>query len=599
MTDLLTVKEPPDHKLKVGSSSENYVALEITAIKDAKKLQAQIDIPCGTDSDKTYLCADAKRANLIPRSEPLKKLSFSKQQAGANVSWKSSGFSLNAGEKVTIKITGFSPERPGKATLDLKIGTSNPLPQKSYTVSIESVPEPTIVYFDVSPRSVPQHGKVTISSTTTGAKTVKLYANGVEVNPKSSDTTEVPIAKSSDTKETRTVNKYVHAPQAQTTYHLKAWQSANPGQSATPAEREITVSVEPRPGWYSRNLLANSLEPASAGQHFYPTLLLSAKDLSGATKDDLLYGIFVCKETKQAGLWSSSSGVDDWSFLGDVPDGMAESPGVIHKQALWLIGGSSADPLGHISNRVCWYYKNTDGEMVWKEWDEEGSERKVARVPAPRRCHACTVFDGKVWVLGGLSRQNKALADVWTCSADPASGNFTATWEPFTSLPSGRCLPVATATPEIPEIGVNQPRLWLCGGATHPYNLDETFYDLWWTEDGKAWNSFGLPEGKEQRQVLAATLLYDGGDQRLHLAGVFREPKIQSSVTSDYELNDVSHDISWNKGSLVAFAWDVPTDLFLIRSVSFRERWIFSPVYQDWAKAKSSAASIYFTKHRA
>ena len=364
------------------------------------------------------------------------------------------------------------------------------------------------------------------------------------------------------------------------------------------AERKIAVSVTSRQTWSSRDLLANSLEYGSAGQHFYPTLLLGAKDLSGETDGDKLYGIFLCKETGQAGLWSSSSGIDDWSFLGNVPDGMAESPGVIHNQALWLIGGSSVDPLGTVSNRVWWYFKNKNNEMVWKEWDEDGSERKTRKTPASRKCHACAAFNGKVWVLGGLSQQNQALDDVWTCSADPASGNFTAAWEPSKALPTPRCLPVVTATPASKSMrGVGQPRLWLFGGATHPYNLNETFYDLWWTGDGKAWESLDLPKQAAvgKREILAAAIFYDAGDQLLHLAGIFRIPG-EAFKTCDYELKDANIEFGWAEGSLTGFGWQYPTDLFLIRSVSFRERWIFSPIYQDQTGAKSANARIYITE---
>src|SRR5262249_34311524 len=277
--------------------------------------------------------------------------------------------------------------------------------------------------------------------------------------------------------------------------------------------------------------------------------------------------------------------------------GMGESPGVIYKQALWLIGGSSADPLGPASNRVCWYYKNKDNKMEWKEWDEDGSERKdPKRVPAPRRCHACAVFNDKVWVLGGLSEQNKTLDDVWTCSADPASGNFTAAWAPSQPLPSGgRCLSAVAATPGTTKtaspgppsnrMGVKQPRLWLYGGATHPYNLNETFNELLWTQDGTKWETLALPSDKQTKKLLAedplgATLLY-GSDGYLHLAGVFRGGE---APTSDHALNDAQLDPPyWPKGSLSEFGWVLKTDLFLIRSVSFRERWIFWPVYQDWA----------------
>jgi hypothetical protein len=592
----------PQHELKVGSPDRNFVSFEITATEVTKKLLANITIPCGEITPgKTYLCADGKVAKALPRSEPADKLKFMAQaRKKETLSWKSDTFSLNAGEKVTIRITGFNPEREGNAKLDLKITNPNPLHDQPYTVSIAPAPGFAIIYFDVSPTNVLQGKEVTISSTTTGAQTVKLYAGGHEVQVKSSEKNQIGA-----------VNKYTHKPQETTTYVLKAWQG-QPGSDDQSdaavgklAQREVTVAVAARPGWYSWDLLTNSLPGADVGKHFYPTLLLNAKDLSGEAQGDLLYGIFVCKETKQAGLWSSSSGVDGWRWEADVPEGMGESPGVIYKQALWLIGGSSADPLGPVSNRVCWYYKNKNNEMVWNEWDEDGSVRRdPQRVPAPRRCHACAVFNDKIWVLGGLSEQNKTLDDVWTCSADPAGGTFTAAWAPSQPLPSGRCLSAVAATPgktarsddlvKQKMGGVNQPRLWLYGGATHPYNLDETFNELLWTQDGRTWANFALPADKKKKPLienpLGATLLY-GSDGYLHLAGVFRGGGDQ---TSDHTLNDASLDPPyWPKGSLSEFGWPIKTDLFLIRSVSFQERWIFWPVYQDWADIENYRARIY------
>jgi hypothetical protein len=597
MADLLTVKNPPDYQLKVGASSENYIAFEITATKAATRLQAQITIPCGkTAAGQRYLCADGNNARLTPSSEPGDELTFISTRKEKSISWKSKQFSLDANEKVTIKIAGFNPEQHGDAGLQLKIMNPGSLHDQSFTVSIKPAQGPAILYFEATPANVLQKGEVNITAITTGAKTVKLYANEAEVT----------VPKSTETKESVTVVRYTHRPQADTTYHLKAWQTA-PGVDEEAdviagklAQRKNTVWVRARPGWYSWDLLANRLEQSSIGQTFYPTLLLTGEDLSGATVAEKLYGIFVCKETRQAELWSSSSGLDDWSYLGDVPDGMAESPGVIHKNALWLIGGSSADPLGNVSDRICWYYKNKDQEMVWKEWDEEGSERDPAKTIPPRRCHACAVFDGKVWVMGGLSDQDKTLDDVWTCAADPVTGDFTATWVPSHPLPSPRCLPVVTATPAATTmVGVKQPRLWLCGGTTHPYNKNETFYDLYWTEDGKGWVSLHLPKENAgaPTQVLSATILYDRNDRRLHVIGIFLMPgPVYRGY--DYELKDTEIEAGWAQGTVIDFDWNYPTELFLIRSVSFPERWIFSPLYQDQAKATSYKVRIYITPSR-
>ena len=141
---------------------------------------------------------------------------------------------------------------------------------------------------------------------------------------------------------------------------------------------------------------------------------------------------------------------------------------------------------------------------------------------------------------------------------------------------------------------MNQPRLWLFGGTTHPYNLNETFCELWWTQDGKKWELMDLPVQVAETNILAATIFYDDNDQLLHLAGIFRSE--QSITTSDHKLKDVTLTKGkWSEGALTDFGWDNPVDLFQIRSVSFRDRWILSPVYQDWDGIKSYNAMIYTT----
>lgn len=572
----------PQHELTVGSPDKNSVSFEIEAT-EAAELSASIDIPCGkATSSKTYLCGDPQLAQLDFLSDPPDKIHGSATRESANVAWQSERFSLQAGEKVNIEITGFNPEGGGNASLHLKIWSDPDEPllyDQTTSVSVSSAPGVAIIYFDVSPTNVLQGGKVKISSYTSGAKTVTLSSNDNLVTESESLPEDGGLR-----------NTYVHTPQVATTYHLEAWRDKSGGskEAGQFAERNVVVAVEPRVKWYPRDLLTNSLGGARVGQPFYPTLLLAAKDLSGSTTGDRLYGIFVSKETKYAGLWSSSSGFDGWLWEADVPEGMEESPGVIHKQTLWLIGGSSADPLGPVSNRVWWYYKDKDKGMVWKEWDKEGSERKdPAKAPAPRRCHACAVFKDKVWVLGGLSEQDKALDDVWTCSADPGNGNFTPSWGKCEKpLPSGRCMSAAAVTP------TPQPRLWLYGGATDPYNFNETFDELWWTQDGNTWVKFDLPRDKTGKP-LGATLLY-GSDEDLHLVGNF----VSGGVTKpdDYALTDPDVEPpGWSRGSpSPEFKWIFPqTDLFLIRSVSFGERWIFWPVYQYMAKMRNYDTVIY------
>jgi hypothetical protein len=499
-------------------------------------------------------------------------------------------------KKVALKITGFNLAGSGAADLNLKMWSDPdepvPLYKETTTVSISPAAGPAIIDFDISEHRVLQGDPVTLTAHTANAKTVILYYD--------TDTEREPAEKIEPSKPGEIETKYVysHKPQGTTKYRLKAWRDQAGGSKTELAEREITVQVDPRPHWYSRDLLVNSLRGTEMKQTFYPTLLLPAKDLSGIP-GERLYGIFVDKKTKEAGLWSSSSGLDGWRWEADVPAGMGESPGVIHNQVLWLIGGSSADPLGAATNRVWWYFQRKGtSEMVWKEWDPEGTERKAlteaGRGPIPRNCHTCASFDGKVWVLGGLSAQDQELDDVWTCVANPREGDFTATWTPSQKLPTGRCMSAAAVTPAKSKIrGITEPRLWLFGGVTHPYNLNETKDEFLWTDDGKDWRKFPLPPTtpETKRAPLGATLLYSD-DGHLHLAGVFGEKSIKNVL---YKLMGADlTDRQWEETS-ISFGWDYDTLLFLIRSVPFRERWIFWPVYQDWTGKTQHNPRIYNT----
>ena len=130
-------------------------------------------------------------------------------------------------------------------------------------------------------------------------------------------------------------------------------------------------------------------------------------NLKGASKPRL-YGVFAKGVGGPALLWSTGSPMGGWTQETTIPDGMDESPGVIHKGGLWLIGGCSANPTGSRSNRVCCYRKNSKNELGWNALPDAPFR--------PRMGHACVVFKEKIWVLGGLDADNQPLNDVWHCT---------------------------------------------------------------------------------------------------------------------------------------------------------------------------------------
>ncbi len=564
--------------LEVGAS-DNSIAFEITAADVQDALRLSISIPCGAKTDdEIFLCRNGELATLNWSSNPANKVELTlSEQKTEKLRWVSNTpFSLKGGnDKVTITISGFKPEDGGTAHVSLKVwkNPKNPLYDGVHEVLIKKGPGVAVIYFDVSPTNVLKGGKVTLTSYTTGARTVTVCDNKGITKP--------PVTEVQDKSGTK--RTYSDVPQQNTTYYLEAWQDTTSEDKAGATrdhrlvERQVSVTVDERSEWSPHDLLINSLGADRAAEPYYPTLLLRAPDL--------LYGIFVfgSEKTKRAELWSSSSGLDGWRKVTDVPEYMADSPGVIDKDRLWLIGGSSADPKGPRSNRMWCYYKNEDGHMVTKEWcetDKDGGGAFKNKLFPARMGHACAVFKNQIWVLGGLSLDNQPMDDVWTCSI-PEKGDdfddFNVTWHKCaTPLKPGRCMSAVAVTPTS-----NPTRLWIYGGATHPFNYLESRDELLWTQDqdGKNWGSFGLPPEKTGKP-LGVTLLF-GSDGCLHLAGAFLNEN-GGLVYSDHELGDMNlRHPTWRTSELSKIKWKFPrTVLFLIRSVCFGERWFFWPVYR-------------------
>jgi hypothetical protein len=555
--------------VQASRADKNRISFEIASKAGNEGLRVSVAIPCRGKGTNICLMKDAAD-KVAFRCEPDGKIpGVIKKRENDTVLWENDRpFALKPGEKVTLEITGFEAPDVGEARIDFNIRTSSQAKVfTSYPVPVKESPDGVgISYFAVRPTWVVGGKQVSISCLTSGAKTIVLYSNDKEIGRSPEPDAKKPA------NWTDTPNR------AQTVYVLDAWQDDVEGRdeatrvAAAKAGRLATatasVSVEQGQNWYARDLLDG----------YYPTLLLSGQDLSGKTPSLRLYGTFVRDGTNSATLWSSSSGFDDWRYEGDVPDGMGESPGVICNNKLLLIGGCSADPTGPRSNRLWWYYKNSNNEMVWEEWDENGGERLAATAAGtlftPRMGHACAVFQDQVWVLGGLSEQQEALNDVWTCTV-PKEGSFTPVWKPLhTTSPiwSGRCMSAVVAAPD-------QPQLWIYGGAPHPYSLNDGIDELWCTSDGQEWAKYPLPDGTRY-PPLGATLLYasDGKRPRLRLLGSFRKPL--GRFSSNHTLTDTGT-ITWQDEKQPFLEWAFPqVDLFLLRSICFNGRWIFWPVYQ-------------------
>jgi hypothetical protein len=585
MLEKLTV-EKKGTTIKAGAI-ENKLSFEIrNAGAKLNKLVAQIVIPYGErDGDRSYLLRDG-----VENDKPLVEFTKVKPgDVGCNrnpdsknkcVTWKtfSGGFNLETNSSLTASISLLLARDEGKAPLHLVIidldGNERPW---HFDIEIQSTEAVKILDL-TAPLFAKANAYVQISGSTLNAKRGKWRR-------KSGKWRLLPLTPSGkfDFKDPDPIT-------GTTSYELIAYRDDSERSPSEP--RETTVVVHAGNTWESRLLMPGEL---------YPALLLSTDDLR-VKGNKKLYGIFVNPKTKAARLYSSSSGVDGWIFESDVPPGMGESPGVIYDNKLWLIGGSSADPKGPKSNRVCCWYKKWNGSMDWKDSEPlqgEPTMKPAAAFPA-RNCHACAVFGGKIWVLGGLSGAGTPLQDVWTCEEKQTEeqeekDEITAKWAGPQAAPwKPRCLFAVATTNNAAE----PARLWVYGGTTHPY-VPLPINELWYFQDpNQGWAEYkngtpGWQAPPTNGPPLGPTLFGDD-EGKINLGGVIDG---DSGIYRRYDVNPAGN--NWSNDNKHNFPWKDnfgQEDVFLVRSVEFDGRRIFWPVYYRLSvlREEKRRPEIYF-----
>ena len=215
-----------------------------------------------------------------------------------------------------------------------------------------------------------------------------------------------------------------------------------------------------------------------------PTLLLNQSD-------DNLYGVFVAGgEAAAYQINPNAPGKED-RFVCSVPAGMEKSPGVIFNNQIWLIGGSQIEP--EICSKQVWSFdlinQQDPGRPVWV---------KRPDMPLLRRMgHACTIFQERIWVLGGVDDNGNTLTDVWSADLDGE-------WRQELSLTVPLCLHTAIAFTVLD--GSNVERLWVYGGFDAPFGQPQT--SLWFLTAGEVppkWCPMPLP-GQDIRQPYGSAL---------------------------------------------------------------------------------------------
>ena len=185
-------------------------------------------------------------------------------------------------------------------------------------------------------------------------------------------------------------------------------------------------------------------------------------------------------------VWNSTDGVT-WNqikantFIDGVYDPNTDWEGrhtggyVVHQDKMWIVGG---DPnQGHYqydvwnsSDGVTWTHVNKNKPVPW----------------GPRILQYTTVFDGKIWIMGGQTTPQVAPAaeafynDVWN-SIDGVN---------WTQVNDGTASPMWSPRGMIQGSVEFNERMWFLGGGTYdtPGQPDRNFYnEVWSSADGVDW----------------------------------------------------------------------------------------------------------------
>ncbi|MDA0576520.1 MAG: hypothetical protein O3B24_00300 [Verrucomicrobia bacterium] len=139
---------------------------------------------------------------------------------------------------------------------------------------------------------------------------------------------------------------------------------------------------------------------------------------------------------------------------------------LVYQEKMWLLGGLPA-PSGTINGA------NSRND-VWSSLDGVNWEAVTTNAGWRGRYDAAeAVFDGRMWILGGVTPVDVMTNDVWS-SADGAN------WRRDTSsAPWARRMQAGAF--------VLDGKLWILGGYNNFFNGDTLFSDVWCTTDGSNW----------------------------------------------------------------------------------------------------------------
>jgi len=163
----------------------------------------------------------------------------------------------------------------------------------------------------------------------------------------------------------------------------------------------------------------------------------------------------------------------------------AGSPGVVYKDKLYLIGGSRFDT--DFRSNLVYYLDFASAEKGWQAGE--------AAPWAPRMGHACVVYNGEIWVIGGYNEQG-CTNEVWKFDGSTWTGLSAA--NPSYALPTNRCM--------LSAILGTSGNIEIYGGfGNFPGEPDQTLADSYVFANG-AWTPLQLGSNVEQVPYVACTV---------------------------------------------------------------------------------------------
>lgn len=131
---------------------------------------------------------------------------------------------------------------------------------------------------------------------------------------------------------------------------------------------------------------------------------------------------------------------------------------------VWVLGGLGG---GNVTTNDVWSSPRNNGS----DWDTITLNANWQS----RAASASTVFNGRVWIMGGFNSSFQNLNDVWSSATNNGS-----TWTESTNIPWSARHGMGLVTFN-PGTGSN---MWLMGGMN---NSNQTLNDVWKTNNGSTW----------------------------------------------------------------------------------------------------------------